>query len=232
MATSWADVQWEAMFKRVEGGFIFRTPGFFPRHFLVTEVQKAEIIREGMRAPFWPGRRFPPKPKRFLLTLSLVLGLVVLAFALEIALQRLWTWGNGFDKPHSREITPTWVILIIVFLVPPIQGAVMTRTGQIGRILREAHRTEQRISLRERNKAYALLSPLSTLLTAGVAPALGCAFFAMISFGVTLGPLQFGQNPQNQLDQIESWFVLVLLAVFAVRFFYLAILKLALGKPA
>jgi hypothetical protein len=28
------------MFKRVEGGFIFRAPGLFPRHYVVTEVQK------------------------------------------------------------------------------------------------------------------------------------------------------------------------------------------------
>jgi hypothetical protein len=220
------------MFKRVEGGFIFRAPGLFPRHYVVTEVQKAEIIQRGMRAPFSSGPRPPLTPKRLLLSFSLILGLLLLALLLELALQVLWMWWNGSDQSNSREITPNWVILIVIFLIVPIKGVVMTRTGQIGRILKGAHHTEQRITLRERNKIYALLLPLSTLLAAGVACALGCALLAMIAFGVTLGSLQFGHTPQNQLDQLESWFVLVALAFLAARYFYLAILKLALGRPA
>jgi hypothetical protein len=175
------------MFKRVEDGFIFRAPGLFPRHYVVTEVQKAEIIHRGMRAPFLPGQRVPLTPKRFLLSISLILGLLLLSLLLEVALQVLWMWWNGSDQSNSREITPYWMMFIVIFLIVPIKDVVMTRTGQIGRILEGARHTEQRITLRERNKIYALLLPLSTLLAAGVACALGCALLAMIAFGVTLG---------------------------------------------
>ena len=41
---SWAEASREAMFKRVEGGFLFGAGGF-AHQYLVTEAQKAEIQR-------------------------------------------------------------------------------------------------------------------------------------------------------------------------------------------
>src|SRR6266852_4119695 len=51
----WAEARTEAMFKRVEGGFIFRWGGLAPHYYLVTEAQKAEIQRL-MRTPVWRRR--------------------------------------------------------------------------------------------------------------------------------------------------------------------------------
>jgi hypothetical protein len=167
MATSWAEARREAMFKRVEGGFIFRVPSLVPRHYMVTEAQKSEICRL-MRTQF-----FTPKKR-------------------------------------------------------------------IGLVLEGARHTEQRITLRERNETYARLLPLSKLLAAGVAGALVSAFSASQLFNF-YGQLQltkvcYGRlclslvSPMN--PPALAWFSLVLFALLAVRFFYLAILKLSLGPSA
>jgi hypothetical protein len=223
MATSWYEAwyeaQQEAMFKRVQGGVIFRAPGLFPRHYLVTEAQKAEI-HSLMRTPV------RPTLKRIFLAVIGFLVLVILPVTLlAIALQLLWEWASGSDQSDSwTVISPLLFLSCYMYIIPRL--AVMARSGQIGRVLEGARQTEQRITLRDRSKTYARLVPLSTLLAAGVACALSCALFAILAFGVPSG------NPQHQM---VAWFFLVpfaLLALLAIRCFYVAILKRSLGRSA
>jgi hypothetical protein len=51
MAASWGDAYREAMFKQVNGDFVFRAPGLVPRHYLVSMTQKAEIQRLSRARP-------------------------------------------------------------------------------------------------------------------------------------------------------------------------------------
>jgi hypothetical protein len=173
MATSWAEARREAMFKRVEGGFIFRVPGLVPRHYMVTEAQKSEIYR--------------------------------------LMRTQSFTW---LARRRSKK--------------------------RIGLVLEGARHTEQRITLRERNETYARLLPLSKLLAAGVAGALLSAFFASQLFNF-YGQLQltrvcYGRlclslvSPMN--PPALAWVSLVVFSLLAVRFFYLAILKLSLEPSA
>jgi len=104
----------------------------------------------------------------------------------------------------------------------------MTHSWQIGRVLEGARQTEQRITLRERSKTYARLLRLSTLLVAGLVCALLCAFFATIAVGHQYTHFV----PINPRQQLMAWFVLVPPAYLAVCSFYLAILKLSLGRSA
>ena len=124
MATSWQEAQREALFKRVEGGFIFRVPGLFPRHYLVTEAQKAEI-QSLMRTSS------PPAPKRnFLIIILALIGIVLLAVLLDVALQFLEQWANGTDRSNS------WFELICFYFTLIIAWPVRTtRAAQIGRVL-------------------------------------------------------------------------------------------------
>jgi hypothetical protein len=224
MAASWYEAQQEAMFKRVQGGVIFRAPGLFPRHYLVTEAQKAEI-HSLMRTPV------RPTLKRIFLSILAVIGFLVLVILpvtlLAIALQLLWERASGSNQSDSWTlISPLLFLSCYMYIIPRL--AVMARSGQIGRVLEGARQTEQRITLRDRSKAYARLVPLSTLLAAGVACALSCALFAIFAFGV----------PSVPQHQMVAWFFLVpfallaLLALLAVRCFYVAILKRSLGRSA
>jgi hypothetical protein len=210
------------MLKRVEGGFIFRVPGLFPRHYLVTEAQKAEIIHSLMH----PQSR--PTPKRIFLVIILVILAVVGLFLLAVPLAVLL---GGANVGLIFALVALY-FNVIMLLIP---GAGMTRTGQIARILGGARHTKQRITLRERNKTRARLLPLSKLLAAGVGCVLVSALFALfeiLAFGVPLGSLHLN-DPHHQLtDQLAGLFGLVPFAILAVRWFYLAILKLSLGRSA
>jgi hypothetical protein len=216
MAT-WAEVKLEAMFKRVEGGLIFRVPGLFPRFYLVTEAQKAEIIHSLMH----PQSR--PTPKRILFFVFLFIAAVIILFLLAVLLAVLL-------EVTDVGLTFPFVSLYFALIIMLTRGVLMTRSAPIGRVLAGARKTEQRITLREQNKTYARLLPLSKLLAAGVACTLGSALFGMLAFGVTLGPLHFG-NPQHphQLE-LMAGFPLVVFALLAVRFLFLAVLKLSLGQ--
>ena len=223
MATSWQEAQRQALFKRVEGGFIFRVPGFFPRHYMVTEAQKDEINRL-MRTPS------PPAPKRNVLIIILaIIGFVLLAFLLDVALQFPEQWANGTDRSNS------WFALICFYFTLVIAGPIrvvrMTRSAQIGRVLEAARQTEQRITLRDWNETYARLLPLSALLAVGVIFTLTCALLAMIVFGAAIGRLQFGL-PTNSQHPLIAWFTLVPPALFTMHVFYLAMLKLSLRRSA
>jgi hypothetical protein len=218
MGTSWAEAGREAMFKRVEGSFIFRVPrvpGLVPRHYMVTEAQKSEIYRL-MRT------QFTPKSLLLLVLFGIGIGLVVVV--LSNVLEVLWMRANGNDLRIHQ-----WIGFIILGLI----WVVMKRSAQkrIGPVLEGARHTEQRITLRERNETYARLLPLPKLLAAGVACALVPAFFASQLFNLCYGRLCFG-SPMNPTEWLMVWFSLVLFALLAVRFFYLAILKLSLGPSA
>jgi len=231
MATSWDEARQAAMFKRVEDGFIFRAPGLFSRNYLVTEAQKVEIQRL-MRRPTENWRDSHGVARSFWIMLLLLpifcLVMVVVAVFLNVGLEFLWRWANGFSRSDPIDLSAVYPVLLFFALYLIVPGRlVMTRFGQIGRILKEARHSRQRITLRDRNEAYARLWPLSKLLAAGVACALGCALCAMIAFGVTLGKFAFGHNPQPRL---APWLCVILLALFAIRVFYLAILKLSLGR--
>jgi hypothetical protein len=213
MATSWAEAGREAMFKRVEGGFIFRVPrvpGLVPRHYMVTEAQKSEIFRL---------MRPPTTRKSFLL-------LVLFGIAIFLVVVVLSNVPHpSMDRSMDRAT--------IVFIIVGLNWVVMRRSAQkrIGPVLEGARHTEQRITLRERNETYARLLPLPKLLAAGVPCALVAAFFASVLFNLCYGRLCFG-SPMNPTEWLMVWFSLVLFALLAVRFFYLAILKLSLGPSA
>jgi hypothetical protein len=53
MATSWGAACREAMFKQVNGDFVFRGPGVIAQHYLVSMTQKAEIQRLLQSRPVW-----------------------------------------------------------------------------------------------------------------------------------------------------------------------------------
>jgi hypothetical protein len=220
MATSWAEAGREAMFKRVEGGFIFRVPrvpGLVPRHYMVTEAQKSEICR--LMRP-----QFTPKSILLLVLFGIGIFLVVVVLVLEV----LWMRASGNNRPiHQGDVQ--WIVFILVGL----NWVVMRRSAQkrIGPVLEGARHTEQRITLRERNETYARLLPLPKLLAAGVACALVAAFFASVLFNLCYGRLCFG-SPMNPTEWLMVWFSLALFALLAVRLFYLAILKLSLGPSA
>ena len=216
MAT-WAKAKLEAMFKRVEGGFIFRVPGLFPRLYLVTEAQKAEIIHSLMH----PQSR--PTPKRIFLFLFLFILAVISLFLLAVLLAVLL---GVTDVGLTFPFVSLYFALIVMF----IRGVGMTRIAPIARVLAEARHTEHRITLRERNKTYARLLPLSKLLAAGIACTLGSALFAMFTFGVTLGPLHFGNPLYAHQFQLMAGVTLVLFAFLAARFLFLAVLKLSLER--
>jgi hypothetical protein len=212
MATSLVEAQWEALFKRVEDGFIFRVPGLFPRHYLVTAAQKAKIIYSLMH---------PKLIILFIFGIGLFFLAVLLAVLLAVPL------GDG-NVGATIPVIGLYVALISV----PIRFVRATRSRQIGRVLEGARQTEQRITLRDRNKTYARLLPLSMLLAAGVGCALGSALNVMIATQASVASLQFG-DPQHQLtNQVVGLFGLVPFALLAVCFFYLAFLKLSLGRSA
>jgi hypothetical protein len=216
MATSWAEAQRQALFKRVEGGFIFRVPGLSPRHYLVAEAQKDEINRL-MRAPSKAISK-----RNVLIIILAIIGIVLLAVLLDVAFQLLSQWANGTDRSHS------WFALICFYftliIAGPIRVVTMARSAQIGRVLEAAHQTEQRITLRDRNETYARLLPLSKLFAAAVACALGCALFAILVTGFKAGSFSLPPGP------LTGWLAVVPLALLTVRFFYLVFLKLSLAR--
>ena len=124
MATSWAEARREAMFKRVEGGFIFRVPrvpGLVPRHYMVTEAQKSEIFRL-MR---------PPTTRKSFLLLVL--------FGIAIFLVVVVVLSNVPHPSMDRSMDRATIVFIIVGL----NWVVMRRSAQkrIGPVLEGARHT-------------------------------------------------------------------------------------------
>ncbi|HEY6258839.1 MAG TPA: hypothetical protein VIY51_23935 [Xanthobacteraceae bacterium] len=207
----WSAAQQQALFKRVEDGFIFREPGLVPHHYLVSERQKAEI-EALMRAPV--GR---PTPRHILVFAAAGLGLGMLPVGLEV----LWMWANG-----DRQLDQ-WVGLIALMILLGVFAIASGRfrLHRIGPALAGARYTEQRITFRERNEVYARSRPLWMLIAAGVACALAAAWVVMM----LLGPGHVPAWPMNPPTRLVAWFDAIVMAALAVRLFRMALLKLGRG---
>ena len=212
----WAEASREAMFKRVDGGFIFRVGGLIPHHYLVTEAQKAEIQRI-MRT------QFCPTPKGILLFVLLLVGIFFL-IVVGLSVSRL-----VFGQPYRS------VILAILILSPGvinlICGPVIRRSTlkRLGPVLEGAQHTKQKITWRDRNETYARMSPMSALL--GVA--VGSAVLFTVSIFAVIATFFSSHFPTYLIDPSERDLYLldlILFAPIAGFFFYLAILKLSLRR--
>jgi hypothetical protein len=124
----------EAMFKQVNGDFVFRAPGLLPRHYLVSVTQKAEILRllrKGPRLGIW--------------ILGLVLGSILSAL---IATSSPWP-----DLVNPLAMGGAWWISWLWAISRRIRPALVG-----------ARSTEKRIRLRERNETFSRLTPMSDII--------------------------------------------------------------------
>jgi hypothetical protein len=124
----------EAMFKQVNGDFVFRAPGLLPRHYLVSVTQKAEILRLLRKGPR--------------------LGILILGGFLGSILSAI----VAASSPWPRLVNPlacggafwiSWPWAISRRIRPALVGA---------------RSTEQRITLRERNETFSRLTPMSDII--------------------------------------------------------------------
>jgi hypothetical protein len=114
--------------------FIFRVPGGLrPRHYLVTEAQKAEILKL-MRALV---QITPKRIHVILVTILGVIGIFLLTLAIQFAL-------------GAEQFSSVWfsavALYILLFSNPVRLSAQVPRSAEIARVLEEARPTEQRIS--------------------------------------------------------------------------------------
>jgi hypothetical protein len=130
----WGEAHSEAMFKQVNGDFVFRAPGLLPRHYLVSVTQKAEILRllrKGPRLDLW------------------ILGGVAGAI-LSAVIARSSPWPdlvNALALGGTQWISVLWAI-----------------SRRIRPALVGARSTEKRIALRERNETFSRLTPMSDMI--------------------------------------------------------------------
>jgi len=215
----WAEASREAMFKRVDGGFIFRVGGLVPHHYLVTEAQKVEIQRI-MRT------QFRPTPKGILLFVLLLVGIVFL-IVVGLSVSRL---VFGLQQQPYRS-----VILAILILSPGVIGVICgpvigrSTLKRLGPVLEGAQHTNQKITWRDRNETYARMSPMSALLGAAV----GSAVLFTISIFAVIATFFSSHFPTYLIDPSERDLYLtdlILFAPIAAFFFYLAILKSRLER--
>jgi hypothetical protein len=124
----------EAMFKQVNGDFVFRAPGLLPRHYLVSVTQKAEILRLLRKGP-----------RLGILILGGVLGSILAAL---IATSSPWpVLVNPLAFGGAMWISRLWAI-----------------SSRIRPALVGARSTEKRITLRERNATFSRLTPMSDII--------------------------------------------------------------------
>jgi len=202
----WNDALKEAQFKRVQDGFIFKTPGFAPRYYLVSEAQKAAI------------QKLMRRSGNVNVFLGIFLGILWIALGLGY-------WSGGY-----RGEVLSWVGLGINFMIlqhlPP---AAMVGKKQLGPVLAGARYTEQRITWRERDETFARMLPISVALLLGVA-SLACALLsASIGAVIALQPYDLTIVPPVFLI-VMSIGVGGLFLLMAARFFYLVILRFVLAR--
>ena len=209
---SWAEAWREAMFKRVEGGFLFGAGGF-AHQYLVTEAQKAEIQRLMWR----------PMPKRillFVLLVLLILGMSLLVVTTlcghcespngGLSVGRL-VFGVHQQYPLVRLIVfLTFLSFLICRCVFLVFGIINARSAykRIRSVLEGARHTEQQITWRDRTETYARMLPMSAPFGAAGASALLFILFLFLELDVPSG----------------------MSAPLVVLFLYLAILKLWLER--
>jgi hypothetical protein len=193
------------MFKRTEGGFIFRAPGCVPHHYLVSEAQKADILK-AMRPSMGP--------KGLLIGVSAALAIG----AGCVAIEALWTWANGYEKLDQ------WIGVVFLWLFLRIWIVASGRKfyDRIGTILLGARPTQLRVTWRDRHETNARLLPISFLLSAAIA--CGLIFLWTENQVFDLGYLP--TFPMNAPTRFMAWVSLVGYGIGATWFFYLAALKL------
>jgi len=145
----------EAMFKQVNGGFIFREPGLFAHHYFVTDAQKAAI-----KGLLQPGKPFIVET--FILAMVGPFALYVLSLT-----QRAWgIWVGG--------LVGSLVVVGIFWLVWRREISKKIAPALVG-----ATYTAQRITWRERTETLARMLPISKAIGAGVAFLAGSVAFAL-----------------------------------------------------
>jgi hypothetical protein len=209
---SWAEASREAMFKRVEGGFLFGAGGF-AHQYLVTEAKKAEIQR----------LMWHPTPKRillFVLPVLLILGMSLLVVTTlcgycdspnrGLSVGRL-VFGVHQQYPLVRLIVLlTFLSFLICGCVFRVFGIINARPvhKRITSVLEGARHTEQQITWRDPIETYARMLPMSALFGAAGASALLFILFLFLELDAPSG----------------------MSAPLVVLFLYLAILKLRLER--
>jgi cytochrome bd-type quinol oxidase subunit 2 len=198
----WVEARTEAMFKRVEGGFIFGVGGSY---YLVTEAQKAEIQRL---------MRTQSRHSILLIVLLIVCGALLVVGVGGLTVGRLFFGqpDRWVDLMILLVSSSLWVGLLIVNLI----NLTSARGSQkrLGPVLEGARHTDQKITWRDPIETYARMLPMSLLFGGAVASVLLFILIAASSRRVNASPAS----------------ALGFLALLVVVFSYLAILKLRLER--
>jgi len=208
MASSWDEARWEAMFKQMNGDFVFREPGVVPRHYLVSMTEKAEIQRLLQSRRWW-----------FVIVMILLTVIALVPVFAGLVYYRSSPWLLYY------RISP-WLCLVglLVFIV---FFGVLWLIGQlviskmIGPALVGARYTEKRITLRERLETLSRLMPMSKIIGLGFLYALSSIVFGLNAL------LQWGESPLSPSSPLylPLGAVAAIFAFQAGYFFYLAALK-------
>ena len=151
-----------AMFKRTEGGWIYRAPN--PRifgdspHYILSESQRAEII--GILTPRHPAR-----------TIALLIALIVVCPLAMTAL--VWTFGSGAKEPTAWDIAAI-AGLVLVSLLPVLPALVWLQLRRVRPVLAGAPMTGDRITAAEIQRDMRAAMTGKSTLNACVASVFAC----------------------------------------------------------
>ena len=160
----------EAMFKPVEGGYVFRAPPSFwvwpTRFYLVTEHQKEQLAAVAV--------------PRHVAIWQVAFLLIVLLGAPTLSTLAVWAY-TGHDSPTTADI---WMLSILSFLLM-IGGALARRwwlVWKLAPMLKVLPRSEAGFSLKEmRERAYQQMS-VRQLVVVGAISTVAAAVMAMTGF--------------------------------------------------
>jgi hypothetical protein len=134
MGSIWIEAQLEALFKPVTGGYVYRD-GPVPRHYLVSEAQKAEILRR--------------------LQASVKFNIAAFVAAAMAAIALIYLLHKWLVVHPAIPAEPAIFVMLTVLLMLLVGGLQVFRRYQVGPALEGAPVTDKRITWRDRLQTQA-----------------------------------------------------------------------------